>query len=512
VNSLGALWYLDSRRALNLARTIVRTPIRLITWVFFGLWLGFTLWRRTKTMSGGALPDLGEPFATGFAGAILVFAGVLCAMAVRTGRVRGFVEPADALFLVRSQIPERLVATWIYGRSFILTFGLSVFFLAFMVAFYARSHVAGAILGIAGVLLSIEMLRIPLSCLARRAPWLAIVCYAIAAAGFLIILADVAPLLSPSFAPLQIRVVAFGLGSMLLALWHGAPAIVLGVYLFALAALAIGCALAVDIYPDLYTSGVFAARVRSRMRRGIPEIGTAYAGKPARSGTTRLSGPWVEIWKQLIFFRRGRGPTFTAILFGLGIVCGLVAGIAGWSNPANCVVLFSTVMLIVAVFLSTWSISLGSDLSKPIWWMGSGSTFSKLAAWTIGSTIPAIVPLVLAALIGGAIGNRAALLPMAVAACVIPLVMRGIGALTYSFLPNKGDQRGIVAILRMVIVYAVAIPAGVIGIAVGIVVRSATVGGVTAILVCGLEGALALAIGAWRIGGRGVEFALAEST
>lgn len=512
MNDIATLWYVDSRRILRGIRAIFRNPSRAIAWLAFALYFGwrFTLRQQRPTF----FPPLHEPFVTGIAAAIVAFAGYLMWMSASSSRVRSSREPAETLFLARSAIPERLVAAWIYGRYFLATYGRTVAVMLFLALLYHRGGFA-PIAAIAGLLLAIEMARIPIAYASRRRRWLAPACAALACIGLALIGIDAAAFAVPELSPLRSLVLAPHLGPALVALWNGQPSAVAAVYGSAVLFVFLGWRLAADIYPELYASASVYQDMRRRVREGR-SLGTRFAPRVSkratRSGTTRLSGPWVEIWKQIAFLRRANGTQIIAAVLAVSIVLGCLAGFAERSDRGLGFVIISSLCSVCAIILAATNVSLARDIAKPLWWMGEGTLFSKLIAWSIGSALPVIVPLALAIAIAWTISPAIALAGIFACAVVLPIPLRGIATLCYAVLPNPFDQRGPGFLLRLLIIYAsagVALGAGFGG---GLLLQSVWLGVIAGIATFVLEGIGAIALAARVIAGRGVTFASAETT
>jgi hypothetical protein len=510
VNDVATLWYADSRRIVRSLRSIVRNPLRALGWIFFVLYFGlmFSL-RRDRSV----FPALHEPYATAIAAGILAFAGFALWGSAKTQRVRGCAEPAETLFLSRSAIAEPLVAAWIYGRYFLATYGRSIIAMLFLGLFYRRSGI-GAIAGFAGLLLAIEMAKIPIAYAARRFRWIPRACLALSIGALMLLAIDMLPLLVTPMQPLRVFALDLHLGRALIALWHGRPGALASVYGGAMLLAFIGWRSARDIYPEFYASASFYQSVRMRVREGRAFSMNAAHGASSRqspSGATRLGGPWVEIWKQAAFLRRRNGTKIVAIGLTAGAVLGGIAGFAQRASHGLGFAILFTLGMLCAIMLAAGSVSLARDIAKPLWWMGEGSLFSKLFAWTVGSALAPIVFLATAIAVAWVISPSTSFAAVLACAIVLPVALRGIATLCYAALPNAIDQRGPGFLLRLLIIYAaigIALGAGLV---IGLVFQSVSLGTVAGIAAFVIEGLAATAFAAALIAGRGVTYAAAES-
>ncbi len=512
MNDLAALWYLDMHRLRNTIAGIARKPGRAILWLFFLLWLGFSLWRRLAFAHRVMLvPDLNEPFATIAAGLAIVVCGFLLESAARTGRTGVFNDPVDAYFLARSSLNEHVVVFWLQLRHLIVDVGRGAFFLLLTVIFYAHSSIGGALLGLLGVLTFMEFARLPAAIVGRRTPAIRYLFRAVCAFGVLVIAGAAAAIAWPELARIQSATLALGLGRYVLALWHGNFPALTAIYGGAFVLFVLGVAGARDIYPEFYASARFIESFRARLRGGAAASLPASA-KPTRSGTTSLRGPWVEIWKQLAFTRRRNGSQIISIGVALSAAIGIGTGFAARRDPHLAIAFVSAVLPMVVIVLGVRSVSLANDLSKPLWWMGDGSAFLKLAAWTLGSSLPIVALLAIAATLAAAIAAPMDIPLFIFASATVPLATRAFGVFTYVMLPSAIDQRGPANALRVLLIYVALIPPVAAGLGLGVLAHSAQAGFIAGLIVFLAEGAIALVIAASRISGRGVEFAFAEST
>jgi hypothetical protein len=188
----------------------------------------------------------------------------------------------------------------------------------------------------------------------------------------------------------------------------------------------------------------------------------------------------------------------------------VAAGIGGRADEGIEISVLIGFAALCTLTMTVMSVSLSLDLAKPLWWLGSGSTFEKLLAWAIGSSLPAMAMMIAAAAVDAMLSGPRVLPEFLAAAIVLPMPMRGVGGLSYSLLPNRTDQRGPAVMLRMLLAYAAIAVAAAAGAGCGAVAASIPLGCFAGLATFAIEGLAALGFAAWRIDGRGVEFALAE--
>src|SRR5579862_5708563 len=96
-------------------RMLVRRPGRALVYVFALAYFIFISILRARFHHSPKLPQIAEPYASAIFFAYLVLLGVI-AYGAASGIAGAFSSPADALFLTRSKIPERIVVLWLQLR------------------------------------------------------------------------------------------------------------------------------------------------------------------------------------------------------------------------------------------------------------------------------------------------------------------------------------------------------------------------------------------------------------
>jgi hypothetical protein len=512
MSAFSALWYLDLRRLRTAIRGIVRSPARLLLWIFIGLYLILQIYTRARLTRHTSIFtfDLADPYASAFAGFMIAGFGATLATATNLGRSVAFAEPVDALFYSRSAMNEHVVILWLQLRQLAIGAPRLLFSALIIVVIFARHGVVGPALGLTGIFLVLTVSALPASMLSRRIPRLKSLGYAVAVFGLLIVAGAVAPLVV-SLPSLANAVEALGLGRFLIALWHG-NTIALGALYGAVVAALVATALwGRDIYPELYASTRMTEAARAQIRSGNVFAMPA-SRKPTHSSDTYLRGPWVEIWKQAAFLRRANG----GVLIGTGAACavllGVVAGLLAHKSADLPFFFMLPFLLVVLVIQTTRSVSLAQDIAKPLWWMGDGSTFGKLAAWTLGSTLPLIAFATVVAIAAFALASPK-LIPAAVLlVCSTIAASRAIGVLGYALTPSLLDQRGPGMVIRILMFYGACLPPSVLGVLAAIFLHSAQAALLLTSVAFVAEGAASVALATVRFNRGAVEVALDEAS
>jgi hypothetical protein len=512
MSAFATLWYLDLRRLRTAIRGIVRNPARLLLWIFIGLYLVLQIYTRTRlTRYSSAITfDLGEPYASAFAGFLIALFGATLATSTSLGRSVVFAQPVDALFFSRSALNEHVVILWLQLRQLAIGAPRLLFSASLIVVIFARHGVVGPALGLTGIFLVLSVTVLPASMLSRRIPGLKSVWYAVAVCGLLILAGAIVPLVV-TLPSLATAVEVLGSGRFLIALWHGNTIALGTLYGTVVATLAATTVWGRDIYPELYASTRMTEAARAQIRSGNIFAMPA-STKPTHSGATYLRGPWVEIWKQAAFLRRANGAGLIAGGTAGALLLGAVAGLLAHKSADLPFFTLLPFLFLVLVIQTTRSVSLAQDIAKPIWWMGDGSTFGKLAAWTLGSTLPLIAFATLVTIAAFALASPR-LIPTAVLlVCSTIAASRAIGVLGYALTPSLVDQRGPGMVIRVLMFYAACFPPSVLGILTGIFLHSVQAALVLTSVAFVAEGAASVALATVRFNRGALEVALAEAS
>ncbi len=492
-----ALIVLETFRLRNTIRRIFQKPSRLTSWLLFLCWFTFTMWTRSRTHAY-FFPLLTQQLAAVIAGAILLFVGLRVFSIVKLGMPPVTTSAAGAMMLERTNIDERLIFLWLYLGSIAKQFTTGVVVVCVLLVNLGRNPQSFTVINFTAILLLIDVVAIPAYVLARRSRTTArVLSRAIAVAGVILIaLAFVAPDSVRAYSLFFIRV------------WSGDATVTVSLCAAILAALACS-AFVRDFFPELYERAAKLESLRERLgaRHGVRNR----ASKSARRSFLR--GPYVEIWKQLAYLRRGNGRTIGVWLVVLGPALGAIEAFLVVHHPHVASVGASFVLVAVIGITMLSSVSLAKDLSKPIWWMVDGSLFSHLCACIAAAVLPILFVIVTGCLTASLLLRQPSIFVVGTAfAITVPAGLRMIAMLGYAISPAKADQRGPGLIVRTLITYvAAAIAVG--GAALGAIVfhnlSAGLIGGLVAY--AGIA-ALALAIAVRVISGRGMEIALAENT
>jgi len=523
IDGLAALAYLEGRQIVNRCKNIVRRPGRALLYLF--VFAYFTFIAVFRARHGRALPaaSIGEPYAGAAFFAYVALLGVI-AYGAASGVAGAFSSTAEALFLTRSRIPERLVVMWLQLRRCAaailrMTFTLIIYTVMFaasgLVLGLSLAVIAGSALAAA---IAIPMLKLRAVAGTRSAQSFA---GALAAAGLIPLLVLLSTLIAPALHAPAYRIEHLGAGGAVNAVLAGNPFAVWSFFGAAAFAIAGSIAMGTGLGPDLYAASLRASQFRDRAKRGGGAVFTmehAYRRSGGSSeGREPLRGSWTIAWKEWLALRRS-GSIQRLFVLGVGacIACGTILGrtAAASKDPLLETAGFAAMATnLVVMFVAMGSaIGLAADLRKPLWWIGPDPLWMRLLAWMCGTSWRVALALFAGiaawALAMHSLGVALAGLPVAAAAV---LQLRAVGLVLYALFPSSIDQRGPLALVRALLTYLLALPPSVVGVAGALLLHSAAIGALLAVGASAAETALLLALASARISESGVAFAQAEA-
>lgn len=522
---IAALLYLEYRQILNRLAATVRQPARALVYVLAAAYFIFVGIARSHGVVPGspAAHALPEPYASALMFAFITLIGIVCYGAA-SGIAGAFSSPADARFLIGSQIPEPLVVVWLQIRRSASSVFRVLFSVIMIMMFSGSGTSRGVALAFAGGTIlatatAVPMLKLRSAVGTRTAQSFA---GAIAAIGIMPLLILISSLVSGSLLHGAQSIERFQFGTALNALLSGNPVAMGVLYGCGIALLGISLAIGRDLYPELYASSLRAMSFRQRQHQGgtaafSMEHTYAQGEAPVLARLfDRVSGPWTIAWKEWIAFLRSSSMQRIFALGAFGCAAGgalLGTFSSHTKDPLGATISISaTAANMVVVFVAMGSaIGLGSDLRKPLWWMGPDPLWMRLFAWIVGTSWRLAFCLAIG-LTAWSIAMRQPVValagvPLALASV---LYLRAVGLALYALFPSSVDQRGPLAMVRALLTYALAAPPAIAGIAIGLVFHTVPAGVAAALLVSVAETASLVAFASARISGRGVAFAQAE--
>lgn len=527
MSDFATLAYLDFHQLVNRLRTILHQPSRMIVYVVAIGYFGFLAWVRTLHPRAGnygtTIPTIiPEPYASAILFAFVTLLGVIMYGAA-SGFLGVFSSTADARFLCGSKLSERAVVTWLQVRRCASAVVRWILLLVFYSLIYHRaggfsslapSLIAGALLTVAT---AIPILKLRTT---RGRGTAQLFSAAIIAAGLLPLSILLASILGAGLIPWARHIESIGAGFAVNALFSRNVWGVSAMYAAAAGLLAFSYAVGNDLYPDLYASSL-KVQAFKRQRRHLPGMATDREYRAnAASGKwllDRARGAWTIAWKEWIAFVRAPGAQ-RMFWFGfiasaaVGVVLGTAAKRSG-DPMGTAAVMGGSIANVIVIFITiASSFGLAEDLRKPLWWMGTDTVFSRLVAWILAT--PWRLSACFAAGIltfSAALGFRPVVVFAIPIAITIAVVLRSIGLALYALMPSGLDQRGPLAMLRVLLTYLCATPPIGATLLAALAVHSFAFAVGAGIVVALLEALVLIAFAAFRVSGRGAAFAQAEA-
>lgn len=518
MTDLAALTYADRRAFVNGLAAIRHRPWRALLWTLWIATIAVFAWLRTRHPAPPVHGfSLGELAAQDFwiCGIALVFGVILAA---GSPRMTGFFSSrAEALMLVRAPTPAALVTVYLQVRTLGLTLVQSFARFSYLILIGMPVHAGPLGLAREVLLLGAAMVAVasvPLPRALARGPW-RIACIA---AGSAIVLLGALPLVrdgllllvhTPSAVTLAQRLPAWHPGVLLAAVARGDLVPVGLMFVLALAAGTIFTFVARDAYPELYALSIARIELRARMsaRRARVELRLPGTLKRTPSMAVRpaLRGAFALVWLETLTWTRRDSPVLSALIAAGAIALGAALALfARQNNTLGATITFFIVLANLTVaFASAAGVRLAPDLRRPLFWLGKASLYARLAAWAYASlwrdTI--VVLLAVAGYIAVAGGWQ---VPAALAAGTLALLIltRAVGLAIFALLPNALDQRGPAVGLRLMVAYALVLPAAAPAVVAGAVTASAPATALVGLLAAICEAALLVGFSAWRLAGR----------
>jgi hypothetical protein len=515
---MSTLAWLDWRLATNRVRSLVRTPRRLVPWVFVVLMMGGGFVSRVLGSSGGRVGSILPVVAPYLPGAAALLLGYFFWYATRSAPI-AFQSRADARFLLSGDLPPRLMVGWLTVRGSRRLIFFALFYLVVFGAYIPSAGIGwhvGVGLGVgvccyAVLLIAASLLAFSVHLRAPRVPlgWIGIVFAALGAVA-------VAARVLPPLAPLRNPLTMLPPGSWLMAAAGGDLAPVPLLAAVTAAVLVLGLALIGECQPELYAASLRYFERKERAQQGMIGVRRARAGRAttARSAGAAELPPGIAIffWKEWVTIRRGAGSGMLEILaVPVALVAGVVVGVLFRGPVWPMYMVLGYAIWFFALFTTFASVRLAIDLRMPIWWLSADPLWRRFAALTLARALRWGIAMALGVLATLAAGGQPPWAAVGLAVMVVPLswLLQSLSLAVYSLLPATADRRAAQMLRVFSIMGALAlIAAGAVpGIVAG-VWPLALVGGLV-VLCAELLGLVAFA--SWRIEGNGLAFASEET-
>jgi len=482
VSSIAPLVYLEARMAVQKFKRVLRQPARLTLWIIFLMWFAAFLFTRTQRTAGSpyalSLPDSVHLLHWFVPAAYIIILGVQIIAGSRRPPA-AFAYPADARFLLGSRLSHITVVFWLQLREAMFQ-GTKVFLALFFLSWnFAAS--AGGFAHASVALLSAYVIafgiRLPVFLIQRRMPrvpfaWLG---GALVAGGALAVVYPMGlafVLHKMNFGFIATHTAVFPPGVWIVDALAGSPQAEFVLLALACAVIAAGSVAASDAYPELWeaSSRLYARRSLVASGRGLwnrqawRDLRDVDYHRPqlqledvaSATGQRAPHGALTVLWREWIALQRTSGGLHWPVLWLLGAaIFGYIAGVAARGRPIFDILVPLVALVNIIVILGSQStISLASELRRPIWWLSHSLLRDRVLTWILGSTLRIGPPLIAGVVMAGvAMHSWIIALAAGPLIAVALFLIQSIGVASYVALPGRHDMRGPGFMLRVLITY-----------------------------------------------------------
>lgn len=464
MSGYSALLYLEWRTLLAQLRLLLRARGRLVIWALVLAYFAFIVSRGRAGMPH--LPDAAALYAVALWLLSLGLASI-------GGRRCLLARPADLALVVPSAIPPDRIVVWTLARQALSQLRLLVVVAVFWVPQMAASGGVGwgTLLYAVGLSLIAAMaLRYVLLDLGRwgsLARWLLLAAFAaLALLTALALLGDGlagVSQLATSIWPLSLALQAL-LGQGLALLAFGLAAVLLVAAMVALAPRIVRLGVDWGLLPLLARTrgaGRYSAAAL-RQERLTARVGRRALRRRDWPGRGDLALCGVELAR----LYRTLWPRTASLIALLWVFAGVAGALAAERGVPWQIVPAFVAYVMVLSGAAVSSVQLGTVLATPLWSQTPGALGRKLLAWFLPGALTGGVGWTGVA-VGWLLGAHQTLLalwslPLGLA---LMLMVRGIGLVGWSFLPNAVDQRVVAVWLRLLLTVVAAALAGACGVA-----------------------------------------------
>ena len=449
MHDLRTLAAFELRQLRNELRSVARSRVRIVMWIVstlvFALFVGARVF--TMHLANGRALKYDDHIAGMFTGVYLIYLGIAFVLALTPGA--HFASVAEALFAGASQIGTRTIFVWLQVRAVWRTLARSFI----VIVILATSNNAGGLETARMTLLGFALILVPPAYAFHIAVASVRTRTIVRIFGGALLISGIAT--------------AFGLvpalGNVVAVQAHGVwwPTLVI----VAIAAAGICLPPVGDPIPDLVAAtrpgGLRAQRlILKRSKQRNPDGGVT------SDWVFDLQGVWVIFSGRLAAFLRQRTPLY----FGLGLFGWFAAGLAfgGVSltnaSIADSVVVASALPFVMIVCFVAASVGrdLGAEIRNPLWWTGDANMLARLGVDSLASLWRFYISAACVLAGYGAFGHaRTALLVFVLVVGVVWL-SRCCGYTLFAYFPATIDQHGAIAGLRILLLFVLAFPVGIV--------------------------------------------------
>jgi hypothetical protein len=525
--------------AVQKFKRVLHQPARLTLWIIFLVWFAAFLFTRMERTTGTpyalSLPESVRLLYWFVPAVYIVILGVQIIAGSRRPPA-AFAYPADARFLLGSRLSHITVVFWLQLREAVFQgtkVFLALFFLSWNFAASAGGFAHAAVALLCAYIVAFGI-RLPVFLAQRRMPrvpfaWLGAVLVAGGALAVLypIGLAVVSKHVNFSF--IATHTAVFPPGIWIIDALGGNTWAALGLLALACAVIAAGSVAASDAYPELWeaSSRLYARRSLVASGRGLwnrqawRDLRDADYDRPqaqlddvrSASGEHAPRGAMTLVWREWIALQRSSGGLQWPVLWLLGAaVFGYLAGIAARGRPIFDILVPVVALVNIIVILGSQStISLASELRRPIWWLSHSLLRDRVMTWILGSTLRIGPPLVAGVAMAG-VAMHSWIIALATGPLIAAslFLIQSIGVASYVALPSRNDMRGPGFMLRVLITYtSLGLPA-IVWVLVQTLTQSTIAGAAAGLCIALMETWLLLLFSSARLEENAMAYASAE--
>ncbi len=482
MSDLAPLLYLEARMALHKFRRVLQQPARLTLWIIFLIWFVAFLITRAQRAADGQFALLIPDGARLFYAFVPAAYAAIIGMQIRAGSRRppaAFAYPADARFLFGSRLSHAVVVFWLQLRETAfqgIRVFLGLFFLSWNFAATTDGFLTASLALLSAYVIAFGI-RLPVFLAQRRLPSMpfAWAGAALVAAGGLAVLYPIGLAFASgnvSLGFIAAHTFVFPPGTWVVESLTGSVPATLLLVALAAATVACGSVAASDAYPEIWEASArqYARRVLVASGRGLwnreawreldesdhHDLPMALQSTPSVTGDRAPSGALIVLWREWIALQRVTGGLRWPLLWLVGAATfGYLGGLASRGRSViDILVPLVAIVNIVIILGSQSTISLGSELRRPIFWLGDSGLRDRILAWIAGTTLRIGPPLCAAAIMAGVgIGSWSVIAAAGPMVIVGLFLVQSIGVATYVALPGRNDMRGPGFMLRIFTTY-----------------------------------------------------------
>lgn len=512
MTTLRALLYADLHSTCNQLRGIRTSPGRALMWIVFAVLIAFGIGIRiVHAAAHERLPfDTFSPQTSTDAIACFIVAGFGMTLAFGKKLAGLFAHPAEARFIIGSPATPFVATMYVQTRDIVVKSARRGIALLYGVLIYLPDRLSPGTFGrdlaiVVGAFTTIAAVPLARQLLAQRyVPFVVAAGWACIAAGVLAGLRDLAAALAPAppLGSLLLAIPEWHPGALLLAGTGTQVAVLCAIVAFVASMFVFVARRARDAYPELYELSMNRLQRTERLRA------RSFGARRIRAGMTRSTSmgasapPGVAVfgWRAWTEYRRANDARSIALEVAALLVAGYATALLAGTHAMRLVPIATTFATGLFILALARAAVLAHELRRPLFWLSSATLFERLCALAAAHSWRISAWFVLFA-IGLAAGHAAGIVVASalVGGPAAVLLAIAVGYTSYGLVPHEVDQRGPMLIVRVLLGYALTLPAFATGVAAGVASHSAPGGLAAGAGTAALEAVCLIGFAAWRL-------------